>query len=122
MDDEFNLFSNNQFVRKDPKVGDPICNDFVEEVVNQRNSRKVEQRCGSNTFDQDSAVDEPLVAAEYNDMNKNHIGKQSQGDERNIISVHGTRCLNQEIVQFHESKEVSSFPIIQFTEESPKKP
>jgi hypothetical protein len=50
---------------------------FVEETVNQPNSKKIVQRCGKLTFDHDSTVDESLVAAEHNNMNKNHIGKQS---------------------------------------------
>jgi hypothetical protein len=86
---------------------------LIEEMVNQRSSKEVEQKCGSSTFNHDSTVDEPLVAAEHEDMNKNHIGRQSQGVGRNIILDHGTKCLNPEAVQFTKSEEFCSFPIDQ---------
>jgi hypothetical protein len=83
-------------------------------IVNQRNSENSVGRCEDLTFDHDSTVDEPLVAAEHKDINKNNIGKQSQGVESIDFSIHGTRCQNPEIVRFDRSEEVSSFPIIQF--------
>jgi hypothetical protein len=75
------------------------------ERVDQRNSEDSVQRCKDLTFDHDSTVDESLVAAEHVDMNKNHIGKQSQGVKCNIILDHRTKCANPEIVQFNMSEE-----------------
>jgi hypothetical protein len=53
------------------------------------------------------------VAAEHDDMNSVHIGKQSQGAERKIFSCHGTICGNSEIVQFEVSEETSSLTTAQ---------
>jgi hypothetical protein len=81
---------------------------FKKKMVNQRNSGKTVQRCGDLTFDHDSTVDEPLVAAVHKDMNNNHIGKQSQGVERFNLSIHGTKCRSLEIVRLGMGEELSS--------------
>jgi hypothetical protein len=85
----------------------------LEETVNQRSSRNVEQRCEKRAFDHDSIIGWSLMAAEHDDVNSVHIGKQSQGAERNNYSCHGTICGNSEIAQLGSSEENSSFPMMQ---------
>jgi hypothetical protein len=58
------------------------------------------------------------VAAKHVDMNTNHIGKQSQGIERNIILDHGTIWVKPEIVQSNKSEENSPFQVIQIKSEN----
>jgi hypothetical protein len=86
---------------------------FKKKIVNQHNSGKTDQRCGNLPFNHDSTVDEPLPAAEHNDMNKNHIGRQNQGVEGFNFAIQGTKCQNSKIVQSGMSEEFSSFSDIQ---------
>jgi hypothetical protein len=102
--EEFISSSNNHLMEDSNKRTQHIT-EFEEDAIYQRNSMKIEQKCGSNTFNHDSTVDESLVAAEHDDMNELHIGRQSQDVERNIILDHGKICLNPEIVQAAESEE-----------------
>jgi hypothetical protein len=54
------------------------------------------------------------AAAEHNDMNQNHIGRQSQDDESLILSIHGTICKNLEIEQRILNEEYSAFSLNNF--------
>jgi hypothetical protein len=50
---------------------------ILDETINQRSSKNVEQKCEKLAFDHDSTVSWSLVAAEHDDTNLVHIGKQS---------------------------------------------
>jgi hypothetical protein len=91
-----------------------------ERKIDQRNSENSVRKCEYLTFDHDFTVDEPLVAAEYNDMNKNHIGKQSQGIESIQISIHGTKFETSEIVQFNMGDEFNLVSTTQSIDEDPR--
>jgi hypothetical protein len=56
----------------------------------------LDRECEKQVVDRQSTVDKPLVTAEHNDMNKNHIGRQSQGVESNINLFDGKRYLTSE--------------------------
>jgi hypothetical protein len=56
----------------------------------------LDRECETQTIDRQSTVDKPLMAAAHIDMNKNHIGNQSQGVERNYNLFDGKTCLASE--------------------------
>jgi hypothetical protein len=63
------------------------------------------------TIDRQSIVDMSCTAAERKDMNKNHIGRQSQDVESFYYSIHGTICKNPGIVQLRMSEEFNTFSL-----------
>jgi hypothetical protein len=60
------------------------------------------------------------VVAEHADMNKNHIGKLSQGIERNDILIHGIKCRTLDIVQYGMSDEFKLFSNAQGIHKDPE--
>jgi hypothetical protein len=54
----------------------------------------LDRECEAQTIDRQSTVDKPLVAAVHKDMNKNHIGMQSQGVESINVSIDGKKLFS----------------------------
>jgi hypothetical protein len=85
---------------------------FKKKMVNQRSSGKAVQKCRELAFNHDSTVDVSCAAAERKDMNKNHIGRQSQNVESYLNSVYETTCQDPEIEQLKMDEEVSTFSVV----------
>jgi hypothetical protein len=69
----------------------------------------LDRECEEQVKDGQSTVDKPLVAAEQVDMNKNHIGKQSQGVENNYNSFDGKNYLTSETGSRNSIEEAHHF-------------
>jgi hypothetical protein len=62
----------------------------------ERKLEALNRECEEGVVNRQSNVNKPLIAAEQEDMNKNHISRQSQGVESKNISLDGTRYLSSE--------------------------
>jgi hypothetical protein len=56
-------------------------------------SELLDRECEVQTIDRQSTVDKPLVASVHKDMNKNHIGRQSQGVESSYLLFDRKSCV-----------------------------
>jgi hypothetical protein len=75
--------------KKETKI---IYKSLINSKAIEPRERKLEalnRECEGEVVDPQSMVDKPLVATEHEDMNINHIGRQSQGIESKNISFDG---------------------------------
>jgi hypothetical protein len=81
-------------MRKESNI---IYKGIIKTILNESSECKLEiLNCewGAQTIDRQSTMDKSCAAAERKDMNKNHIGRQSQNVESSIFSFDGKICFS----------------------------
>jgi hypothetical protein len=96
-------------IRKGSNV---IYKGIIKSKINEPRDRRLEIlncECEAQTIDRQSTVDMSCAAAERNDMNKNHIGRQSQEVESLSISFDVKTCFALETDSKNLIKEAHQF-------------